>query len=184
MKEYLLSQENKIIFKVGNIAEEKGDALLSWSAINLKAGPDSFYAIHRKAGMQVSYSLMQMEPYVKEGTAFTSIAGMIDFFTIIHSILPIQNEKLYNDSFFNIINTIIGYKKKGNICRNLYLTFPSVNKKNILDNLFLYIDFLKQFSFVFVCSSEQEYNEAIKIFEKHFKKKIKTSNFFFNLFRF
>lgn len=166
MKTYSLQNNNKLILKIGKIEEEKGDALLCWIAINLHNGPDSFHAIHRKAGVQVKYSFLYLEPHVREGSCFTSIPGLTEFFVILHSVLPFT-PALYNDSFFNIINTIIAYKEK-NVCRDLYLTFPTVDKKNILKNLLLYISKLENFSVYFICDNQEDYDKSVNIFDKEF----------------
>jgi hypothetical protein len=170
MKEYKIDKTNKLIVKIGEIEESKGDALLCWIAINLKTGPISFYKIHRKAGPQVLSSFILLDEYSKESAAFTSIAGMMNYYTIIHSILPI-NQNMYNDSFYNIIKTIIKYKET-NICRDLTFSFPfpEIKKSMIFDHLFTYSLLLENFTFTLIVEDEKEYNSTISLLDKRLKR--------------
>lgn len=170
MKEYKINESNKIIVKVGQIEEEIGDALLSWSAINLRTGPDSFHRIHRKAGSQVLGSIILLESSIKEGSAFTSIPGLTNFFTIIHSILPIH-PALYNDSFFNIIKTIKVYQET-NICRDLYLTFPFKPQGMILDHLLTYSNQLNNFTFYIIVEEQKDFVLTCAILDDKIKSKL------------
>lgn len=177
MKEYKIDQSNKLIVKIGNIEEASGDALICWIAINLKAGPESFYKIHRKAGPQVLSSFILLEPLAKFSSAFTSIPGMMNFYTIIHSILP-SNPSMFNDSFFNIIQTVKKYKES-NICRDITFTFPSVNKKIIIEHLFTYTLLLENFTFNIIVDNDKEFKETIDILDNRLK-----GNFFKDLLAF
>lgn len=169
MKEYKINDSNKLIVRKNKIEDEKGDALLCWAAIDLRNGPNSFYRIHKKAGSQVMGSIILFEPHLKQSCAFTSIPGLLDFYTIIHSILPIH-PGLYNDSFFNIIRTIKRYQEF-DICRDIYMSFPVENKTLILDHLLTYTELLSNFSFFIIVENDKDYDETISILNK----KIKTS---------
>lgn len=167
MKEYKIDKSNKLIIKQGRIEEEKGDALLCWSAINLKSGPESFFRIHRKAGAQVLGSIILLEPHLREGSAFTSIPGLTEFFVMIHAVLPIH-PALYNDAFFNIVRTIKQYQES-DVCRDLYLNFPFPDKKFLLNHLLTYTNLLNDFTFYVIVDDEKEYKEMIHICDKKFK---------------
>lgn len=173
---FLLKSGNKIILKQGVIEEQKGDVLLSWTGITLNTGSESFYKIHQKAGLQLGTSISLLSDYVKYGDSFVTIAGMLDFYKVVHCILP-PNLLMFNTCFFNIIKTLITYKEN-NICRNLYLEFPIPHKKVIIENLFLYENQLKDFTFVFVAESFNDIEEAETVIlealqKKSFLKKIK-----------
>jgi hypothetical protein len=169
MKEYKIDKSNKIIIKQGNIEEEKGDAIVCWVAYNLKAGPESFYKIHKKAGAQVLSSITLLEPVVKECSAFTTMPGLLEFYVIVHSVLPFK-PAMFNESFFYIIKTLATFKER-NICRDAYFTFPGTDKKMFIENLLIYSYMLENFSFIWMIETKEEYNTTIKTMDKLLKKK-------------
>lgn len=169
MKTYFIDGSNKLIIKRGNIEEEKGDALICWIAYNLKMGPDSFYKIHKKAGAQVLSSISLLESYVKESAAFTTMPGLLEFYTIIHSVLPFK-PAMFNESFFYIVKTLVAFKEK-NVCRDAYFTFPAFDKASSIKHLLTYSFMLEDFSFVFMVETESEYKTTIKTMDKLLQKK-------------
>jgi hypothetical protein len=163
-KEFTLKSKNKIIVMIGEIEVQTGDALLNWTSINLNSGPDSFYRIHRQAGSQLASATHLIRPYmeVKTGDVFSTIAGLLDFYIVLHGILPFPDEsEMYEMLMFNTINVLETYKKK-NVCRNLYFTFPDNNRKKVLQGLLNYESKLEEFTFI-IMVNEKEYEDTVKL---------------------
>lgn len=162
-KEFILKSKNKIIVKIGEIETQSGDAILNWTALNLNAGPDSFYKIHRQGGPQISSAISLISAHnirFNTGDVFSTIPGMLDFNILLHGILPLPEEtEVYETLLFNVIETLDTYKKQNNICRNLFITFPDIlNNKKIIQGLLNYEYKLADFTFVFIVDE--------KIFQK------------------
>lgn len=168
MKEYNLQSENKLIIKQGQVEEEMGDVLISWCAETLRNGQETFHRTIKKAGHQVQYSMLSFEGKVRQGDCFTTIPGFVEFNTIIHSITP-TNVNLFNNSFFNIMNTLKTYTKD-NVCRDAYLTIPTVEFDGFIDNFMIYEKQLSGFSFNFVLDKEEDIVKLTKLLDKKLKK--------------
>ena len=167
-----LKSGNSIEVKKGFIEEQQGDALINWSNFNLNGGPDSFYRVHRKAGAQLRSATFPFQQYIRTGDAFSTMAGLLDFQLVIHAILPLPEENhLYSMLMFNIINVLEEYKKD-NLCRNVFLTFPDLNKKLLLEGLFTYEMKLNNFTFVFMAETDEEYNQLTNLFGEQKKKSL------------
>lgn len=169
-----LKSGNKIVLSIGEVEEQKGDAILNWTSLDLDAGPDSFYKIHRKAGPQVASAANVLRGHLQSSTAVSTIAGFLDFYIVIHSILPLPDEdKNFTLTWYNIINTIEEYQRRGNICRNLYCTLPFINK-NLLNSLLDYESQLENFTFYFMFQKEEDLIRVSEILKPSFRKKVKT----------
>jgi hypothetical protein len=154
-----IGNNNTLTVQVGEIENQKGDVLVCWSAKTLKAGPPSFYHIHKKAGSQLSFAAMSYEPFAKEGDAFSTIAGFLDFNLVIHAVVP-SEQHLFNIAFFNIINTAVAYKKDGNMVRSFYFNSPVNDYELIIDNFLTYHSQLSKVHFVLMVDNEVEYKKV------------------------
>jgi hypothetical protein len=168
VKEYKLTSGNRITVKQGDVSEASGDVLVSWCAPTLKHGLPAYYNIMKRAGHQVAYSMMLFETGVKEGDAFTTIPGFVDFNIMVHAITP-QNANLFNISFFNIISTLQEYGKE-NICRDATMEIPTTDYVLFIDNLLLYESQLVDFSFNFVLEEEKNVTKLTNLLDEKFKK--------------
>lgn len=180
-KTYKLKSGNKIVLRVGEIEEEKGDAILNWTSLSMDTGPDEFYKINRKGGPQVMSAMRTIQPYVNYGDVVSTIAGLLDYNLLLHAIYPPPTSPtIYELIVFNAINTIKEYQSKGNICRDLTLTLLN-NEAQLLNGIFDYENKLENFSFIFIIPTTKEFVIKEKVFDKRFREGLlsKISNLFY-----
>lgn len=120
---------------VGDLVEESCDVLIVWSFHDMKSGPEPFADVVRKADSQAYYSFYALKEHLKPSDAVTTIGGGTKASRILFSIFPVNEEK-FQDSFYNIRQTLDTYSKK-NLCRFVSLSMPSYKK---LDNLVMYMN--------------------------------------------
>ena len=128
--------------KRGKIEEEDGDVILNWVYSDLRSGPNSFYNIHNKGGLQLFQAVITYEANLQripDCSCFTTIPGQLNCKMVLHSVIPTL-KSLYSKSFFNIAQTLKTYMR-GNICKTMSIYIPEqaelcmFNIKELLLNL-------------------------------------------------
>lgn len=117
------NSDTALIIKKGRIEEESGDAIINWCNLDLRSGPQSFYRIHNKAGMQLFDHTAGFEENVKECDCFTTMPGMLDVSIVFHMVVP-TNKGNFLKCFNNLAANITEYKKE-NPLRNLSVYVPN-----------------------------------------------------------
>lgn len=138
----LKDKDTLIRLKNGKIEDEETDVIVNWVYSDLRSGPNSFYNIHNKGGLQLFQAVMTYEANlinIPDCSCFTTIPGQLGCKLVMHSVIPTL-KSLYSKSFFNIARTIETYKKN-NICNSISIYIPEqvelcmYNIKELLLNL-------------------------------------------------
>jgi len=183
MKKQLFMNDTKIVIKIGDITEEKVDAIVNAANSSLMGGGGVDGAIHSKGGKQILEECKKIRETIypqglPTGEAVITTAGNLPSKYVIHTVGPIckgnwnkkLEKKLYN-SFYNSLKLAKKEKLKS-------IAFPFISagvyrcpKEHIANTAKKAIlDFIKNENYLkeirFVLFSEEDFNIVIKSFER------------------
>lgn len=155
----ITENRNKIKIAVGFVEMQTGDVVLNWATNSFTTGPDSFYKLLNRAGVQPLDAIHTFKANIrsggfKEGDCLSTIAGMLNFKIMIHSLLPTSRD--YNLNWANIMHTIKAYKTD-NVCRSVYIPIPDWSDRiDFIANFFGYDEMFENMEYIFIVNDERE----------------------------
>lgn len=157
----ITENNNKIKIVVAPIEKQTGDVVLNWATNLFTTGPDSFYKLISYAGVQPLDAIHTFKANIskggfKEGDCLSTIAGLLKFRLIIHSLLPTTRD--YNLNWSNIFHTIKAYKED-NICRSIIIPMPDwADRIEVISSFKNYDEMFSNMEYVFIVQDEREKN--------------------------
>lgn len=121
----LEGKETLVRLKQGRIEDEKSDVIINWLNADLRSGPQSFYHIHNKAGVQLFNAMLTYEVGVgnlKPTDCFTTLAGQLESRNVFHVVIPLI-KTMYAKAFYNLASSIKTHKER-NLCRTISIFIP------------------------------------------------------------
>lgn len=168
-------KDTLLTIKHGRIEDENSDVIVSWMNRDMRSGPNSFYRIHQKAGIQLFNAVLSYElgivGGVTECACFTTQPGQLECGTVFHVIMP-EIKTLYARAFYNISETLREHSDR-NMCStvSIYLVEEvELCLASIKD--FLMDCGLKEITILYLTDAEKErIINFYKPFEKKYNKK-------------
>jgi len=118
----IIGTSTKLVLRKGRIEDQDVDAIVNWVNVDMQSGPNSFYRIHDKAGIQLFEHTIAFDSSVKEGDSILTRAGMLPCNIVLHAVVPVHKQT-YLRCFYNMMENIKTYKKR-KLLKTLALYIP------------------------------------------------------------
>jgi len=183
--------KTKYILEIGEIDKIEGDVLFLWTTQNLNSGDATFIKVHKEAGSMLYEQCMNAaikygttdendQKSIPVGQAIITDAGKLDFYNIIHCVLPNyrfaeqrnKRETIFSNVLYLGVELAKAYGDASYKLNSAFFTpIPSVvygevkeeDIKVFFRTLFKISDFKKLH---IVCATEEEYKKYTKVFSK------------------